>query len=101
MNTMDILIATIKDEIMEHYGDINGADEIEEFKYFYGNHENSIYLYEFKIEYNMVLPCIDYIVRSMEDAGLEADHSVLKKLSSYEGLKGMVLYWVMDSIDFE
>ena len=49
----------------------------------------------------MVLPCIDYIVRSMEDAGLEADHSVLKKLSSYEGLKGMVLYWVMESIDFE
>ena len=97
---MNSLIADIKNEIMEQFAEWEG-DDIDEFKYYYGNDANSIYYYDFKIEYNMVLPCIDYIVKSIENSGLEADHSVMKKISSYEGLKRMVLYWVMEHIDFE
>lgn len=96
---MNTLIAEIKNEIMAQYAEWDGED-IDDFKYFYGNHANSIYYYDFKIEDNMVLPCIDYIVKCVEDTGLEEDHSVLKRVSSYEGLKGMVLYWVMEDFDF-
>ena len=97
---MNYLIADLKNEIMEQFAEWEG-DDIEEFKYYYGNDANSIYYYDYKIEYNMVLPCIDYIVKCMEDCGLEADHSVMKKIRSYEGLYGMVLYWVMEEIDFD
>ena len=99
---MNSLITEIKNEIMEQFAEWEG--DIEEFKYYYGNHENSIYYYKFKIEGNMCLPCIAYIAKSMEDAGFEvADfkYSVMKKISSYEGLYAMVLYWVMEEIDFE
>ena len=87
---------------MERFAEWEGeGDDIDDFKYYYGNDANSIYYYDFKIEYNMVLPCIDYIVKSIEGEGLEADHSVMKKISSYEGLKRMVLFWVMEDIDFD
>ena len=97
---MDTLIAEIKNEIIAQYKDWDGED-IDDFKYYYGNHDNSTYYYDFKIEYNMVLPCIDYITNCIEENGMDCDISVMKRVSSYEGLKGMVLYWVMNSIDFD
>ena len=96
---MDTLIAEIKNEIIAQYKDWEGGED--DFRYYYGNHDNSIYYYDFKIEYNMVLPCIDYITNCIEENGMDCDISVMKRVSSYEGLKGMVLYWVMNSIDFD
>lgn len=92
-------VAEIKCEIIALYKNWDGED-IDDFKYLYGNHDNSIYYYQFEIESRDYLDCIAYITKCVEDTGLEADHSVLKRVSSYEGLKAMLLYWVMEDIDF-
>lgn len=105
---MDTFIAEIKNEIVESYtewfaedNDMKKEDAIDEFKYYYGNHCNSIYYYNFTIENDMILPCIDYITKCIEETGMEINMSVLKQLSSYDGLKGMLLYWVMEDVDFD
>ena len=108
INNMDNLIAEIKNEIVENYTEWFCEDEdmdkdvvIDEFKYYYGNHENSIYYFDFKIEDNMVLPSIDYITKCIEESEMDIDISVMRRISSYEGLKGMLLYWVMEDVDFD
>jgi len=108
---MNTLIAEIKNEIMEHFAKWEG--DIDEFKFLYGNHINMLSYYDFEIEPNMVLPCIKYIMKCMVDFGLPKDQIIEGMKQTFgevtEGtlvhtlynLRGMVLYWVMEHIDFD
>tara|TARA_R110000772_G_scaffold4634_2_gene16582 strand:- start:527 stop:838 length:312 start_codon:yes stop_codon:yes gene_type:complete len=100
---MNSLIAEIKNEIMEKFAEwkSEGGGDIDEFKLNYGNHENCLYYYKFKIEGNLILPCIAYIAKSMEDAGLEDPEFKRFILTHLIHLKVFMVYWVMEEIDFE
>jgi len=82
--------------------DGNMEDIIEEFKHYYGNHENSIYYYDFDpyLSQQSVMCCQRFIISKMEDAGYDMLVSDMLSIATMEGLKKHLLYWIMEDIDF-
>ena len=86
--------------IMKQIYDLYDPDEeydMEEFKYFYGNHENSLHYYDFDIStQEETLLFQQFIIQKIEDTGCAMDMSAMKRITTKDGLKAMLLYWVME-----
>jgi len=93
---------------MDYDKDGDMEDIIEEFKHYYGNHDNSIYYYDFDIDLNIgntalttnAMDCQRFIIARMEDAGYDMLVSDMLSIATMEGLKKHLLYWIMEDIDF-
>jgi hypothetical protein len=90
-------------ELWENYDKDGDMDKvIEEFKYFYGNHENSLMYYDFDISTRVeTLLAQRFIIQKVEDMGFDMDMSALKRMTTANGLEAMLLYWIMEDFDFE
>ena len=109
MSKYDFMMTTlyndIKNQMIELWNDYdkdgNIEDIIEEFKYYYGNHENSIYYYDFDINTRVeTLLAQRFIIQKQEDMGLDMDMSDLKRMTTANGLEALLLFWIMEDIDF-
>jgi len=106
MSHYDFMMTTMYNEIknqiiqlwMDYDKDGNMEDIIEEFKYYYGNHHNSVYYYDFEI--NDIMCVQRFIISKTEDAGYDMVVSDMLSIATTEGLKRHLLYWVMEDIDF-
>ena len=97
---MNTLIADIKNEIMERFADWDG-DDIDEFKLFYGNHENSLIYYDFEIEPHNIMCVQRFVIAKTKEAEYDLLVCDMLNIATIEGLKRHLLYWVMEDIDFE
>ena len=81
------------DEDKDDYDDIESC--IEEFKYYYGNHENSIYYYDFDTSFEVfdVLKSQRFIIEKYDEAGMDMDIEMMTKL---DGLQKQLVYWIME-----
>ena len=116
MSNYDFMMTTtyneIKNQIIQLWMDYDKdgvMDEIiDEFKFYYGNHENSIYYYYFDIDFNIgntalttnAMDCQRFIIARMEDEGYDMLVSDMLSIATTEGLKRHILYWIMEDIDF-
>ena len=95
----------IRNQIIELWHDYdkdgNMEEIIEEFKMFYGNHENAIYYYDFEIEPHNIMCAQRFIIKQMEDAGFDLTVNDMFSIASIEGLKKHLLYWIMEDISFD
>jgi len=81
--------------------DCDMETQIEEFKYYYGNHENSLMYYDIDITTREeTLLAQRFIIKKVEDFGFDMDMSAVKNMTTENGLKSMLLYWVMEDFDF-
>ena len=94
----------IKKEIIQFWNDYDKDLEwelaIEDFKHYYGNHENSIYYYDFEIEPHNVMDCQRFVISSREDAGFVLTVNDMMSITYMIGLERQLLYWIMEDIDF-
>ena len=102
---MTNLYNEIKNQIIllwkDYDKDGNMKDIIEEFKHYYGNHENSIYYYDFDISSLQSVLCAQrFVISKMEDAGYDMLVSDMLSIATTDGLKRHLLYWMMEDIDF-
>lgn len=109
MSNYDFMMTTtyneIKNQIVQLWMDYDKdgvmEDIIEEFKYFYGNHDNSLCYYDFEIEsVNETLLAQKYIMQHMDDNGYDMVISDMLQLASPSGIKKHLIYWIMEEIDF-
>jgi len=83
---------------MDYDKDGNMDEIIEEFKFYYGNHDNSIYYYDFEID--DIMYCQRFVIEEMEDAGYDMLVNDMLFIATIDGLKRHLLYWIMEDIDF-
>jgi len=71
---------------------------IEEFKLYYGNHENSIFYYDFNTEFNVfdVLKSQRFIIEKHDDYGMDMDIEMMKDMTKLDVLQKQLVYWVME-----
>lgn len=89
----------IYNQIEENWNDEDrDGDDIEEFKYYYGNHENSIYYYDFDTSFNVfdVLKSQRFIIEKCDDLGLEVDIAIMQNMTKLDGLQKQLVYWIME-----
>ena len=109
MSNYDFMMTTMYNEIknqiiqlwMDYDKDGNMEDIIEEFKLFYGNHENSIYYYDFEIEPHNIMCVQRFVIAKTEEAEYDLLVCDMLNIATTEGLKRHLLYWIMEDIDFE
>ena len=91
--------------IMKQIYDLYDPDEeydMEEFKYLYGNHENSLDYYDFVIEtQEETLLAQQFIIQKIEDTGYTMAMSAVKRITTKDGLKAMLLYFIMEDFVYE
>ena len=90
-------------ELWKIYDKDGNMDEmIDEFKYFYGNHENSLLYFDFENCPTRVetLLAQRFIIQKVEDMECDMGMTALKQLTTANGLEAMILYWVMEDFDF-
>mgnify|MGYP000073443820 CR=1 FL=1 len=93
---------SITKKIAELWNEYDSEKSFEEFKYFYGNHENSLMYYDFDISTRVeTLLAQRFIIQKVEDMGFDMDMSALKRMTTANGLEAMLLYWVMEDFDFK
>ena len=104
---IEVLKNEIKNQIIllwkDYDKDGNMKDIIEEFKHYYGNHDNSIYYYDFDMIHTSqesVLCARRFVISKMENAGYEIGGRVMLSIATTEGLEKHLLYWIMKDIDF-
>lgn len=97
----------IKNQIIQLWNDYDKDgqmdDIIDEFKNYYGNTDNCVYLYDWD---NTSSKCVFYIaqryvLQKMSDAGFDMTIDDMLKIATEIGLKSHLVYWIMDEIDFE
>jgi hypothetical protein len=109
MSNYDFMMTTtyneIKNQIEELWNDYdkdgNMEEIIHEFKLFYGNHENSIYYYDFEIEPHNIMCVQRFVIAKTEEAEYDLLVCDMLNIATTEGLKRHLLYWIMEDIDFE
>ena len=116
MSGYDYMLTTtyisITKQIAEYWEDYKSAHEdeeeetiqeqIEDFKYYYGNCENTLCYYDFDINAQVgTLFAQRFIIQKVEDSGFDMDMSALKRMTTANGLKAMLLYWIMEDFDFD
>tara|TARA_R110002124_G_scaffold30_2_gene170 strand:+ start:108 stop:437 length:330 start_codon:yes stop_codon:yes gene_type:complete len=92
----------IENKIKELWND-NKEDmegNIEEFKHYYGNDDDTIEYY-YGIEIEDIFETQQYIIYKMEDAGFDITIDTMKKMTTINGLLQYLVYWIMEEIDFE
>ena len=100
---------SITKQIAEYWEDYKSANEdediqkqIDEFKYIYGNHENTLCYYDIDIPTRVgTLFAQRFIIQKIEDMGFDMDMSALKRMTTANGLNGMLIYWIMEDFDFK
>ena len=100
---------SITKQIAEYWEDYKSSHEdediqkqIDEFKYFYGNHENTLCYYDIDIPTRVgTLFAQRFIIQKIEDMGFDMDMSALKRMTTANGLNGMLIYWIMEDFDFK
>ena len=100
---------SITKQIAEYWEDYKSANEdediqkqIDEFKYLYGNHENTLCYYDIDIPTRVgTLFAQRFIIQKIEDMGCDMDMSALKRMTTANGLEAMLLYWIMEDFDFK
>ena len=80
---------------LEYHIELNGLNYelIEEFKYIWGNHENSVLNYD-DLEFedsDELLNCIGFIVEELEDVDV-------KQLTTEEGVKKYLMYCITEKV---
>lgn len=94
----------IQEQIIELWSnydkDGDMEDIIQEFKIFYGNHDNSIYYYDFELDDTEIMACQRFVIARMEGEGYDMLASDMLSIATREGLKRHVLYWIMEEVDF-
>ncbi len=110
MSNYDFMMTTlyndIKNEIIELWNlydkdDDNIEDIIEEFKLEYGNRDDSIYYYDFDITTRVQTQHAQrFIIQKTEDMGYDMDITDLKRMTTSNGLEVLLIYWIMEDIDF-
>ena len=110
MSNYDFMMTTtyneIKNQIIQLWIDYDKdgvMDEIiDEFKFYYGNHENSLMYYDFmRLMNSSSIMCVQrFIISKMEDAGYDMLVSDMLSIATIDGLKRHLIYWIMDEIDF-
>ena len=84
------------DQDKDDYDDIELC--IEEFKLYYGNHEISIFYYDFNTEFNVfdVLKSQRFIIEKHDDYGMDMDIEMMKDMTKLDGLQKQLVYWIME-----
>ena len=103
LTTTYISIAKQIAELWRDYDKDGDMDKvIDEFRYFYGNHENSLMYFDFHIKSRVeTLFAQRFIIQKVEDTGCGMDMSALKRMTTANGLEAMLLFWVMEDFDFK
>ena len=98
MTTTYISITTQIAELWNAYDKDDDMEKvIEEFKYFYGNHENSLLYFDFDVSTrDETLLAQRFIIQKTDDIGFDMDMSALKRMTTVNGLNAMLLYWIME-----
>ena len=106
MNNYDFMLTTtyneIKNKIIQlwmDYDKVGTMDEIiDEFKLFYGNHENSLIYYDFEIDDIM---CVQrFVIAKTQEAEYDLLVCDMLSIATINGLKRHLIYWIMEDIDF-
>ena len=100
---------SITKQIAEYWEDYKSANEdedrqkqIDEFKYFYGNNENTLCYYDFDIPTRVgTLFAQRFIIQKAQDIPMDMNNFDFKRLTNANGLNSMLLYWIMEDFDFK
>jgi len=88
------IYSQIEEKWDDYEKDGNIEEVMEEFEYYYGNHENSIYEYDY-YEYDAfdILKAQGFIMEMCEEYGLDME---MKDIINLRGLQKHLLYWIMN-----
>ena len=101
---IEVLKNKIKNQIIQLWKDYDKDGDMEEvideFKLFYGNHDNSLIYYDFEIESHNIMCVQRFVIAKTEENEYDLLVCDMLNIATIEGLKRHLLYWIMEDIDF-